>query len=202
MPHSLWGFSFQVLEAVRIQNPNHWTTRRFPIKSLDSITSLQEVQKLFKPWRCNQLRSSHEKILRSKSLQWINCKKKKRDGEGEKALKMEFKKHNHCVWILLGSWFKLFLGFPCGSAGKEFTRNAGDLGSIPGVERSSGEGTGYPLQYSGLENSMDCIVQGIAKSQTQLSDSHFLLNRKNIMTCKTAGIWILTGYLMVLRNYC
>ena len=49
-------------------------------------------------------------------------------------------------------WEKL--GFPCGSAGKESTCNAGDLGLIPGLERSPGEGKGYPLQYSGLENSM------------------------------------------------
>ena len=51
-------------------------------------------------------------------------------------------------------------GFPCGSAGKESACNAGDLGSIPGLGRSPGKGKGYPLQYSGLENSMDCIVQG------------------------------------------
>ena len=48
-----------------------------------------------------------------------------------------------------------YLGFPCGSAGKESACNVGDLGSIPGLERSPGEGKGYPLQYSGLENSMD-----------------------------------------------
>ena len=48
-----------------------------------------------------------------------------------------------------------FLGFPCGSAGKESTCGAGDLGSTPGLGRSPGEGKGYPLQYSGLENSMD-----------------------------------------------
>ena len=47
------------------------------------------------------------------------------------------------------------LGFPCGSACKESACNAGDLGSIPGLGRSPGEGKGYPLQYSGLENSMD-----------------------------------------------
>ena len=45
---------------------------------------------------------------------------------------------------------------PCGSAGKESTCNTGDLGSIPGLRRSSGEGNGYPLQYSGQENSTDC----------------------------------------------
>ena len=46
-------------------------------------------------------------------------------------------------------------GFPCGSAGKESTCNAGDLGSIPGLGQSPGEGKGYPLQYSGLQNSLD-----------------------------------------------
>ena len=57
------------------------------------------------------------------------------------------------------------LGFPDSSVGKEFTCNAGDLGSIPGLGRSPGEGKGYPLQYSGLENSKDCIVRGVAKSK-------------------------------------
>ena len=55
------------------------------------------------------------------------------------------------------------VGFPCGSAGKESTRNAGDPGSIPGLGRSPGEGKGFPLQYSGLENSMDCIIHGVAQ---------------------------------------
>ena len=59
--------------------------------------------------------------------------------------------------------------FPCDSAGKESACNAGDLGSILGLGRSPGEGKGYPLQYSGLENSMDCIVHKVAKSQTRLS---------------------------------
>ena len=60
----------------------------------------------------------------------------------------------------------VFLGFPCGSAGKESTRSAGDLGLIPGLGRSLREGKGYPLQYSGLVNSMDYIVHGVAKSRT------------------------------------
>ena len=54
--------------------------------------------------------------------------------------------------------------FPADSAGKGSKCNAGDLGSIPGLGRSPGEGKGYPLQYSGLENSMDYAVHGIAKS--------------------------------------
>ena len=62
------------------------------------------------------------------------------------------------------------MSFPGSSAGKESSCNVGDLGSIPGLERSPGEGNGYPLQYSGLENSMDYTV---AKSWTRLSDFHF-----------------------------
>ena len=64
-------------------------------------------------------------------------------------------------------------GFPRSSAGKESTCNVGDLGSIPGLERPSGEGKAYPLQYSGLENSVDCTVHEVAKSWTRLSDFHF-----------------------------
>ena len=69
----------------------------------------------------------------------------------------------------------VFLGFPGGSAGKESTCNVGGLGSIPGLGRSPEEGNGYPLQYSGQENSMDCIVQGIAKSRTRLSNFHAVM---------------------------
>ena len=58
----------------------------------------------------------------------------------------------------------VFLGFSDGSAGKESTCIVRDLSSIPRLERSPGEGNNYPLQYSGLENSRDCIVHGVAKS--------------------------------------
>ena len=68
----------------------------------------------------------------------------------------------------------VFLGFPGGSAGEESACNAGDLGSIPGLGSSPGGGKGYLLQYSGLENSMDCTVHGITNSQTWLSDFHLL----------------------------
>ena len=57
----------------------------------------------------------------------------------------------------------VFLDFPCGSAGKESTCNARDLGLIPGLGRSPGERKGYPLQYSGLENYTDCIVCGVTE---------------------------------------
>ena len=81
-----------------------------------------------------------------------------------------FFKHFVYLYCLL----LLSLGFPDSSVGKEFTCNAGDPGSIPGSGRSAGEGIDYPLQYSGLENSMDCNIHGVAKSWTRLSDFHFI----------------------------
>ena len=66
----------------------------------------------------------------------------------------------------------VFLGFPVAQLVKESTCHVGDLGSTPGLGISPGEGKGYLLQYSGLENSMDCIVHGVAKSRTRLSDLH------------------------------
>ena len=64
----------------------------------------------------------------------------------------------------------VFLDVPGGSVCKDSTYNEGHLGSIPGLGRSPGEGKDY-LQYSGLENSMDCIVHGVTMSQIQLSES-------------------------------
>ena len=71
-------------------------------------------------------------------------------------------------WIYYIGW-----GFSCGSDGKESACNVGHLGSIPELGRSPGEGNGYPLQYSGLENSIDrgawqATVHGVAKSQTDI----------------------------------
>ena len=66
----------------------------------------------------------------------------------------------------------VFLGFPHGSDGKESACYVGDLGSIPGLGISPGQGNSYPLQYSGLENRMNCIVHGVTKSWTELSDFH------------------------------
>ena len=63
--------------------------------------------------------------------------------------------------------------FLCGSNGKESICSARDLDSFPGLGRSPAEGNGYPLQYFGLENSIDCIVHGVTKSQTLLSNFHF-----------------------------
>ena len=65
-------------------------------------------------------------------------------------------------------------GFPHISVDKESACSVGDVGLMPGLGRSPREGKGYPLQYSGLENSMDCIVHEVAKSRTQLSNFIFI----------------------------
>ena len=74
----------------------------------------------------------------------------------------------------------VFLGFPFGSALKESTCNAGDLGSIPDLGSYPGEGNGYPLQYSGLENSMDCI-----EKETVTTTSFYIATNKKMNVSKT-----------------
>ena len=71
-----------------------------------------------------------------------------------------------CLLITRFVFLSCLLCFPSGSAGKESACNGGDLGLIAGLERSTGEWNGYPLQYSGLENSMDCVAHGVTKSRT------------------------------------
>ena len=88
-------------------------------------------------------------------------------------------------WVIWQLYFQL--GFPCGSTGKESTCSVGDLGSISGSGRSPGEGKGYQLQYSGLENSTDCIVHGFTKSQTRLSNLHFHFISRNLHTVLRSG---------------
>ena len=61
----------------------------------------------------------------------------------------------------------------------------GDLGLIPGLGRFPGEGKGYQLQYSGLEKSMDCIVHGVTKSRTRLSDFHFQFTCDSVLMYKS-----------------
>ena len=85
------------------------------------------------------------------------------------------------------------MGFLGGSASKESTCSVGDLGLIPGLGRSPEEGKGYPLQYSGLENSKDYIVHGVAENGTQLSDFHFTslqLRQHYWLEVGRAGGWI------------
>ena len=104
-------------------------------------------------------------------------------------------------------------GFPCGSACIESACNVEDLGLIPGLGRSAGKGKGYPLQYSGLENSMDCLVDGVAESQTWLSDFHthtvksFCINQRSRSRC-FSGILLLflwsneITYMQNLKRWC
>ena len=99
----------------------------------------------------------------------------------------------------------LLFGLPLWLSGKESTYNMGDLGSIPELERSPGEGKGYPLPDSGLENSTDCIVYRVTKSQTWLSDFHlpsfgltfFNFLKKWIHFISTIGLF----YIHVLNIY-
>ena len=111
-----------------------------------------------------------------------------------------------CPFITCYLW--LLYSFPGGSDGKASACNAGDLGSIPGLGRSPGEGHGNPLQYSCLENPMDrgawrATVHGVTKSQTRLNDftwlfSHFTVEltscNRGCLVCKTEDIYHLALY--------
>ena len=68
--------------------------------------------------------------------------------------------HTH-TYIYIYMYTIIYIGIPGDSESNESASNAGDLGSIPGLARSPGEGKGNPIQYSGLENSMDCVVHGV-----------------------------------------
>ena len=91
------------------------------------------------------------------------------------------------------------MGFPCGSAGKESSCNVGDLGLIPGSGRSPGEGKGYPLQYSGLENSMHCTVRGVSELDTTERLSLFKTWKQP--EWPSAGEWIKMWYTDTM-DYC
>ena len=97
----------------------------------------------------------------------------------DKRIRLQCRRSQFDPWVGEIPWKRdrlptlVFMGFPRGSNGKESACNAGYLGLIPGLGRSPGKEKGYPLQYSGMENSMDYIVHGIAKSRTQRSDFHF-----------------------------
>ena len=83
------------------------------------------------------------------------------------------------------------MGFPGGSAGKESACNAGDLGSIPGLGRCPGEGNGYPLQYSGLENSMDCIIPWGCKESDMTERLSLSLQLKRTLIHGSVKTWLI-----------
>ena len=118
--------------------------------------------------RITQRKTGHSGALHSMSFPWSTWVPWESEGIG---------------WIP-GWKFKVFQGFTGGSDGKESACNVGDLGLIPGLGRFPGEGNGYLLQYSGLENSMDCIVHGVTKSWTRLN---WLVTKEE---GKEAGCWV------------
>ena len=112
----------------------------------------------------------------------FSCGSAGKESTGNKCRRLQFNS-----WVRKIRWRRdrlpipVFLGFPGGSTGEESACNAGDLGLIPGLGISPGEGKGYPLSYSGLENSTDSIVHGVAKSWIRLSDFHFTSARLNML---------------------
>ena len=110
------------------------------------------------PMDCSPPGSSVQEILQARILEWVAMP----SSRGSSQPRDE--NHVSCV-SCFGRWFLYHWGFPCGSAGKESACNVGDLGSIPGLGRSPGEGKGCPLQYSGLEKSLDCIVHGVSHKE-------------------------------------
>ena len=106
---------------------------------------------------------------------------------GGKIIRLQCRRPWFNSWVRKIPWRRdrlptpVFLGFSGGSASKEFTCNGTDLGLVPGLGRSPGEGKGYPLQYSGLENSMNrevwqTTVHRVTKSQTRLSNFQLSLS--------------------------
>ena len=136
------------------------------------------MRKLIK-WISYRTLFQADRLSEAKALIWLLLFKCEGQSEVEyarhsqKVNRMPIRKD--FIFFIFGFIFLSFFlcfGFPCGSAGKE-SCNMGDLGSIPGLVRSPEEGKGYPIQDSGLENSMDCIVYGVAKRRTGLNDFPF-----------------------------
>ena len=118
-------------------------------------------------------------------LETLQKKKQKQKNEDEPPLGLHSSRRPWFdSWVGKIRWRKdmlptpVFLRFPGGPAGKESACNVRGLGLVPGLGRSPGEGTGYPLQCSGLENSRDCIVHGVTKSQTRPRDFPFHYSSK------------------------
>ena len=144
---------------------------------------------------CNRMDYTVHGILQARKLEWVafpltrGSFQSRDQTQVSRIFHLQFRRPQFDSWVRKVRWRRdrlpipVFLGFPCSSTGKESTWNAGDLGSIPGLERSPGEGKCYPLQYSGLENSMYYIVHGVRKSWTWLSNFHFSLS-KSLKTFK------------------
>ena len=103
--------------------------------------------------------------------------------------------HQICCLIILPSRAQGSMGFPDNSVDKESACNARDLGLIPGFGRAPGEGNGYPLQYSGLQNSMDRGLVGYSLWGCKESDMTKRLSLSaSLTTLKPLTVWITTNY--------
>ena len=118
-----------------------------------------------------QMKDLHEIIISRKTTEPKEERGKMKLSTGKLELLWD---RNHNISSKRVLYFLYFHHLsPDSSVDKESTCNAGGHGSIPGLERSPGEGKGYSLQYTGLQISMGCIVHGVAKSWTQVNDFHF-----------------------------
>ena len=144
----------------------------FFLKPASSLSSFTFIKRLFSSSSLSAIRVVTLAYLRLLIYLWA-------------ILISAFASSSPAFWMM----YSVYRAFPCGSASKESAYSAGNLGSIPGLRRSHGEGKGYPFQYSGLENSMNCIVHGVTKSQTQLSDFHFHQEALDFFTfCHKGGV--------------
>ena len=125
---------------------------------------------------CNPMYYTIHGILQARKLEWVAFPLTRGSFQPRDQTQVSHIIHLQCRRPQFESWFRkvhwrrdrlttpIFLGFPCSSTGKESTCNTGDLSLIPGLGRSPEKGKGYPLQYSGLENSIYCIVHGVRRS--------------------------------------
>ena len=146
-----------------------------PAPTRRCLTSLSRAG-LMRCWRWKSLRTC------CWTVSVIPLKGGWRGGVVAESILQERRKGNLCT-----------MSFPGSSDGKESACNVGDLGLISGLGRSPGEGNGYPLHYSCLENPMDrgawwATGHGVAKSQTRLSDKH-MLTRPRVGQRKSLGAW-------------
>ena len=151
--------------AMRVQSPNHWIAREF---SLNSILFHWPIHLFL--CLCQRVvltGTKHFNIHTAKFLTTFHV----RTLLFLTHQPMQGRRPQFDSWVRKICWRRdrlptpVFLGFPCGSAGKESTCNTGDLGSIPGLGRSPGEGKGYSLQYSGLENPMNCHMESMGSQR-------------------------------------
>ena len=127
----------------------HFLLQCMKVKSESEVAQLCPTSS--DPMDCSPPGSSIHGICQARVLEWV-------------AIAFsDMKLHTSSQSMLEKETLYPLVAFPSGSTVKESTYSAGDLGSIPGLERSLGERKGYPLQYSGLENSMDCIVHGVQR---------------------------------------